>query len=359
MMQIVVFVLILSFLVLIHELGHYVVAKFFGMRVDEFGIGLPPRAKGMFTKWGTLFSLNWIPLGGYVRIFGEDPDDTVQANSPEAFFNKPIWQRAGVLLAGVFMNFLLGVVAFGAIYSYLGIPTKTDKVFIADVASGSPAEEAGLKVKEEIVEVSSGQKKIVFEGVEGFIKQLEPFKGKEITLSLKSGSGETREVKITPRAEPPKGQGALGVALSNIEMKKFVWWQMPFRGMVVGLGEAWAWGKEITSGLGSFVWGIVTGRGIPKDISGPIGIYEVSKQAFSVGMIAVVQFMAILSINLAVLNIMPFPALDGGRLFFLGVEMVIGKRLKNKFEGYVHTVGMVLLLTLMAVVTVRDVIKLF
>ena len=127
----------------------------------------------------------------------------------------------------------------------------------------------------------------------------------------------------------------------------------------MGLGEAWAWGKEITSGLGSFVWGIVTGRGIPKDISGPIGIYEVSKQAFSVGMLAVVQFMAILSINLAVLNIMPFPALDGGRLFFLGVEMVIGKRLKNKFEGYVHTVGMVLLLTLMAVVTVRDVIKLF
>ena len=147
-MQIVVFVLILSMLVLIHELGHYLVAKFFGMRVDEFGIGLPPRAKGLFTKWGTLFSLNWIPLGGFVKLYGEDPDDSVQANSPEAFFNKPIWQRALVLTAGVFMNFVLGIVLFGAVYSYLGIPTKTDKVLVMEVVSGSPADKVGLKPKD-------------------------------------------------------------------------------------------------------------------------------------------------------------------------------------------------------------------
>ncbi len=358
-MQIVVFVLILSLLVLIHEVGHYVVAKFFGMRVDEFGIGLPPRAKGLFTRWGTLFSLNWIPLGGFVKLYGEDPDDSVQANSPEAFFNKPILQRALVLLAGVFMNFLLGVFAFGAIYTYLGIPTKTDKVFIVEVASGSPAEIAGLKEKDQIVGVSFGKGIVKFEGVEGFIKQLEPLKGKEITLSLKNEKGEGRETKITPRQNPPVGQGSLGVALGNMEMKMYPLWERPFRGMWVGMGEAWAWGKEIVSGLGTFVWGIVTGKGIPKDIAGPVGIYNVSKQAYSVGFLAVIQFMAILSINLGVLNIMPFPALDGGRLFFLLVEMVIGKRLKNKFEGYVHTIGMVLLLTLMAVVTVRDIIKLF
>lgn len=358
-MQIVVFVLILSLLVLVHELGHYLVAKFFGMRVDEFGIGLPPRARGLFTKWGTLFSLNWIPLGGFVKLYGEDPDDEIQSNSPEAFFNKPILQRALVLLAGVFMNFLLGILAFGAIYTYLGIPTKTNKVFVVEVASGSPAEIAGLKAKDEIVGVTLGKEAVGFEGVSGFIKQLEPLKGKEISISLKNEKGEGREVKIVPRLNPPQGQGALGVALGDIEMKMYPMWERPFRGMWVGMGEAWAWGKEIVSGLGTFVWGILTGKGIPKDISGPVGIYKVSKQAYSVGFLAVIQFMAILSINLGVLNVMPFPALDGGRLFFLLVEMIIGKRLKNKFEGYVHTVGMILLLTLMAVVTVRDIIKLF
>lgn len=358
-MQILIFVLILSFLVLIHELGHYVVAKFFKMRVDEFGIGLPPRAKGLFTKWGTLFSLNWIPLGGFVKLYGEDPDDSVQASSPEAFFNKPIWQRAGVLLAGVIMNFLLGVVAFGVIYTHLGIPTKTDKVFVVEVVKDSPADLVGIRQKDQVLEIKADGKVVEFSKVEGFIKSLEPLKGKEVELKLGSEKGEVREVKVVPRKDPPAGQGALGVALGNVEMKKYPIWEMPFRGMAVGLNEAWAWGKEIASGLGGVLWGIVTGKGLPKDMAGPVGIYQVSKEAYRVGWVAVVQFMAILSINLAILNIMPFPALDGGRLFFLLVEMVIGKRLKNKFEGYVHTVGMVLLLSLMAVVTIRDIIRLF
>lgn len=358
-MQIIVFVLILSFLVLIHELGHYLVAKFFGMRVDEFGIGLPPRAKGLFTKWGTLFSLNWIPLGGFVKIYGEDPDDSVQRNSPEAFFNKPIWQRALVLTAGVFVNFLFGVIAFGVVYSYMGIPTKTDKVFVAEVAPDSPAYVAGIKVKEEIKAVKVKESPVTFVGIEGFIKELEPLKGSEIVLSILDEKGNVREVLATPRKDPPAGQGALGVTLSGMEMKKFPWWQMPFRGARVGLSEALAWGGEIVSNFKSLIGGIITGKGLPKDIAGPVGIYQVSKQAYQFGWVAVVQFMAILSINLAILNIMPFPALDGGRLFFLGIEMLVGKRLKNKVEGYVHTLGMVLLLSLMAVVTVRDIIKLF
>lgn len=349
-MQIIVFVLILSVLVLIHEIGHFVVAKWFKMRVDEFGIGLPPRARGLFTKWGTLFSLNWIPLGGFVKLYGEDPDDEIQAKDSQAFFNKPILQRAGVLLAGVFMNFFLGVLAFGAVYTYLGIPTKTDKVFIVEVAKDSPAEKANLKIKEEI---------LGFANIDDFVKRIEVAKGTEVRLQIKDEKGNVREVRVTPRVNPPAGQGGLGVALSDIEMKMYPVWERPFRGVVVGLKEAWAWGREIASGLGIVLWGVVTGKGLPKDMAGPVGIYQVSKQAYSFGWIAVMQFMAILSINLAILNVMPFPALDGGRLFFLLIEMVIGKRLKNKFEGYVHTIGMVLLLLLMAVVTVRDIIKLF
>lgn len=357
-MQIVVFVLMLSVLILVHELGHFFMAKLFKMRVEEFGIGLPPRAKKLFTSKGTLFSLNWLPLGGFVKLFGEDMEDPVQAGSPEAFFNKPIWQRAGVLTAGVVMNFLLGVFAFGIVYTYLGIPTKTDKVFVVEVAKNTPAESVGMKVDSEIKKITFEKKEIPFVGVDGFIKQVEPLKGKELELTLWEKNGKEYVVKIVPRVSPPQGEGALGVALSNIEMKMYPLWQRPFRGALVGLEEAWAWGKEIAINLGTVMWNLVTGKGLPKDVAGPIGIYQVSKQVYKVGWIATLQFMAILSINLAILNIMPFPALDGGRIFFLGVEMIIGKKLKNKIEGYVHTTGMVFLLGLMVLITVRDVIKL-
>lgn len=358
-MQILVFVLMLSILILVHEFGHYFMAKFFKMRVEEFGIGLPPRAKKLFTREGTLFSLNWLPLGGFVRLFGEDADDAVQASSPEAFFNKPIWQRAGVLMAGVIMNFVLGILAFGVVYTYLGIPTKTDKVLVVEVAKGSPAEAVGIKTESEIRKIIFENKEIAFGGVDGFIQQVEPLKGKTIQLRVLDKEGVEREVSVVPRLAPPDGEGALGVALSGVEMKMYPLWQRPFRGVVVGMQEAWAWGKEITMSLGKLLWGVITGQGVPKDVSGPIGIYQVSKQVYKVGWVAVVQFMAILSINLAILNIMPFPALDGGRLLFLGVEMIIGKKIKNRIEGYVHSVGMVFLIGLMVLVTVRDIIKLF
>lgn len=328
------------------------------MRVEEFGIGLPPRARKLFVNKGTLFSLNWLPIGGFVKLFGEDMDDPTQASSPEAFFNKPIWQRAGVLTAGVVMNFILGVLAFGVVYTYLGIPTKTDKVFVVEVGKGTPAELVGVKVESQVTKISFEDKEIAFSGVDGFIKQVEPLKGKEITLTLLEKDGQEEVVKIIPRVNPPQGEGALGVALSNIEMKMYPIWQRPFRGVVVGMEEAWAWGKEITTSLASLLWGIVTGKGVPKEVAGPIGIYQVSKEVTKIGWIATLQFMAILSINLAILNIMPFPALDGGRVVFLGIEKLIGKRLKNRIEGYVHAVGMYFLIGLMVLITVRDVIKL-
>jgi len=348
----------LSVLVLVHEFGHFIMARLFKMRVEEFGIGLPPRAKKLFTSKGTLFSLNWLPIGGFVKLFGEDMDDPVQAGSPEAFFNKPIWQRAGVLTAGVVMNFLLGVFAFGIVYTYLGIPTKTDKVIVVEVGKNTPAEAAGIKTDSQIKKITFENKDGVFSGVNGFIKQIDPLKGKEIELTLVTKEGKEQTVKIIPRLTPPQGEGALGVALSDIEMKMYPVWQRPFRGMVVGMTEAWAWGKEIAMSLGKLLWGILTGKGVPKDVAGPIGIYQVSKQVYKVGWVATLQFMAILSINLAILNIMPFPALDGGRVFFLGIEKIIGKKLKNRIEGYVHTVGMFFLIGLMVLITVRDVIKL-
>lgn len=357
-MQLIVFILMLSVLILIHELGHFLSARFFKMRVEEFGIGLPPRAIKLFKRKGTLFSLNWLPLGGFVKLYGEDMESPEQASSPEAFFNKPMWQRAVVLLSGVTMNFILGVIVFAVVYSYLGIPTKTDKVIIIEVSKDSPAEMAGIVADSQVKKIIFDNKEVMFEGIDGFIKQIDSLKGKELEIILASKDGVEKTVKIIPRISPPDGQGALGVALSGIEMKKFPWWQTPFRGIRVGLEEAWGWGKEIAKNLGVILYNLITGKGLPKDVAGPVGIYEVSKEVYKVGWIAVLQFMGILSINLAILNVMPFPALDGGRIVFLGVEKIIGKIRKNKIEGYVNTFGMIFLLGLMVLVTVKDVIKL-
>ena len=356
-MQIIVFVLILSVLVLIHEFGHFLMAKAFGMRVEEFGIGLPPRAKALFTKAGTLFSLNWLPVGGFVKLYGEDYEDETQLASKEAFFNKPVWQRALVLLAGVTMNFALGVLLFAAVYSYLGIPTKTNNIHILEVRKGSPAETAGFPVDSVIKKITFDHKDYTFSNVDEFIKIIDDFKGKKIEVTLAGKEGE-KVYEVTPRENPPAGEGAMGIALSNVEMKKYPWWQMPFRGMVIGMEEAVSWGKEILANLWMVVSRIFSGQGVPKDVSGPIGIYQVSKEVYKFGWTAVLQFMGVLSVNLAILNVMPFPALDGGRIAFLAVEKVIGKKRKNKIEGYVHTVGMIFLLVLMLLITARDIFRL-
>lgn len=357
MMQLLVFVLILSVLVLIHEFGHFLMAKAFGMRVEEFGIGLPPRAKALFTKAGTLFSLNWLPIGGFVKLYGEDYEDETQLASKEAFFNKPVWQRGLVLLAGVTMNFILGVLLFGVVYSYLGIPTETKNIHIIEVTKGSPAEKAGFILDSVIEKITYDKKDYTFPTTDDFVKTIEQFKGKEITITLRS-KGQDKAYSVVPRENPPAGEGALGVALSNTEMKKYPWWEMPFRGVAFGMKEALSWGKEILGNLWMVLYQIFSGKGVPKDVSGPIGIYQVSKQVYAFGWTAVLQFMGVLSVNLAILNVMPFPALDGGRIVFLAVEKIIGKRRKNRIEGYVHTVGMILLLVLMVLITARDIFRL-
>ena len=303
--------------------------------------------------------MNWLPLGGFVKLYGEDMENAEQASSPEAFFNKPIWQRACVLLAGVIMNFALGVFVFGIVYTHIGIPTTTNKVIIVDVVKGSPADKAGIAVESQVEKIVSGKTTVAFSGIDDFVKQVDSLKGKEIEITLLDKNGTEKMVKVTPRLNPPEGQGALGVALSNVEMKMYPIWQMPFRGMKVGLSEAWGWGKEIVGNLWLIIYNLFTGKGLPKDVSGPIGIYQVSKQVYAVGWVAVLQFMGILSINLAILNVVPFPALDGGRVAFLAIEKIIGKRRKNKIEGYVNTAGMIFLIGLMLLVTVKDVIKLF
>ncbi|MBI2310438.1 site-2 protease family protein [Candidatus Collierbacteria bacterium] len=364
MIQLIVFFLILSVLVLVHEFGHFISARIFGIRVEEFGFGLPPRAKKLFTKWGTVFTLNWLPIGGFVKLYGEEYShgDEIVAGEAGRFYDKPARVRAVVFVAGVIMNFLLGIFLFATVYSFVGIPVTTDRVRVEEIVADSPAEVAGLKIDDIVQKLSvSGKDPSTALGMteiketNQLVKLVTENAGREIELLVVAKDGSERTINVTPRKDPPAGQGALGIVLSNVELRKYPWWQMPFRGAVVGLSEAIAWGKDIASGLGHMVYGLVTGRGVPKDLSGPVGIYQVSGQVIKQGFLATLQFMGVLSINLAVLNILPLPALDGGHVFFLLIEKLIGKKRKNKIEGYVNTAGMIFLLSAMALITIRDV----
>jgi len=357
MVSIISFIIILSVLVLVHELGHFIMAKRAGILIEEFGFGLPPRLWGK--KIGeTIYSINWLPFGGFVKMLGEDSDEQIE-NKKElerTFFNKPKRVRVIILLAGVVMNFLLGIVLFGAIYTKVGIPEEVDYLIVTGIAKDSPAEKAGIKLEDKI----AGVEGVTEWGKEDLAKRFGEFtgqhKGEEISLRLEDG----REIKVVLRAETeiPEGQGALGIAVVNVDTVLYPYWQRPFRGMWVGLKEALAWGKEIIVSLGMMFYGLFRGE-VPKDVAGPVGIYQISQGVIKRGFLETLQFVAILSINLSILNLLPIPALDGGRLLFIAIESIFRKRIKPEIEQVIHLMGIALLIGLMILVTVNDVKRLF
>jgi len=357
MVSIISFIIILSVLVLVHELGHFIMAKRAGILIEEFGFGLPPRLWGK--KIGeTIYSINWLPFGGFVKMLGEDSDEQIE-NKKElerTFFNKPKRVRVIILLAGVVMNFLLGIVLFGAIYTKVGIPEEVDYLIVTGIAKDSPAEKAGIKLEDKI----AGVEGVTEWGKEDLAKRFGEYtgqhKGEEISLRLEDG----REIKVVLRAETeiPEGQGALGIAVVNVDTVLYPYWQRPFRGMWVGLKEALAWGKEIIVSLGMMFYGLFRGE-VPKDVAGPVGIYQISQGVIKRGFLETLQFVAILSINLSILNLLPIPALDGGRLLFIAIESIFRKRIKPEIEQVIHLMGIALLIGLMILVTVNDVKRLF
>lgn len=355
MMTLVIFLLILSVLVLVHELGHFLVAKKAGILVEEFGLGLPPRLWGK-KRGETVYSLNWLPIGGFVKLYGEDQPEAV--NPERAFFMQSKRVRLAVLLAGVAMNFVLGVAVFAIIYTKLGIPTPTETVRVVEVVPGTPADKAGIKPGEVVVAVGAEPVK----STDRFIELVGQSGGEKLQITL--GDGEAgkygRLVEVVPQAGAA-GSGRdweIGVVISNVEMKQFPVWQMPFRGAVVGVKEAWAWGVMIASGVGQMAGQLVVKGEAPHDVAGPVGIFQLTGTVKQAGIMALLQFMGVLSINLAVVNLLPLPALDGGRLGFLLVEAVTGKRVKPKWEKWIHAAGMVMLLTLMGWVTINDIVRL-
>ncbi|HVT01640.1 MAG TPA: RIP metalloprotease RseP [Patescibacteria group bacterium] len=356
LITVVAFIIVLSVLVLIHELGHYLTAKKFGVKVEEFGFGFPPRVIGK--KVGeTIYSLNLLPVGGFVKLYGEDAagGGSVKAtktkekwNTKKAFFARPAWQRATIILAGVIMNFILAVVLISYLFTFHGVAVPTENIKVVEVVDHSPASVAGLK-KDDLV-VSVNDQKI--NDTDSFVSLTRKSEGKPLILEIRR-NGQTFTKTIVPRTKFPKGEGPLGVAITNIEIKKYPWYQAPFYGTM----EAFKFSWMIIKGLIDMVGNLITGKGFA-GVAGPIGVAQLTGQAVSYGVDATLWFVALLSLNLAVVNVLPIPALDGGRLLFIIIEMITGKKVDSKYETMAHAIGLVVLLSLIVIITFFDVMRL-
>lgn len=351
---ILLFILILSVLVFAHEFGHFFVAKKAGIKVEEFGFGLPPRIWGK--KIGeTVYSINALPIGGFVKLLGEDqPEKVNKKDRKRAFFSQSKKLRVAALLAGVLMNFLLAILLFSFVYSKAGIPTQTQTVHIVGVAPESPAEKAGLR-EGDIVLFAAGQK---ITSSDDFLKITNDYLGKTLTLEV-AREKENLLFSLTPRQEQPEGEGPLGVVISSVEMKFYSLPKQIYLGVIYGFQEAIGWLSLIVGSLFSMFRNLLFRGTVPSDVAGPVGIFQITGEVGKTGLLPVLQFIGILSVNLAVINILPFPALDGGRLLFVIIEAITGRRVRGETERLVHTIGMAFLLFLFLIITVNDFKRLF
>lgn len=352
-MTVLIFILTLSILVLVHELGHFLMAKKMGVKVEEFGIGLPPKIFGI-KKGETLYTVNLLPIGGFVKLFGEEYSEvSYKTKKDRTFVNKKPWQKTLIVLGGVIGNFLLGWL----IFSYLvtqGIFVPTNKVIIEKVTKNSPAAYAGLKEKDIIIKLILQDNTINLTSSNTLIEETKKSSGKNIKLLVQRGQ-EQLTVSLVPRLNPPKGEGPLGIAITSFIEKKYPWYSAPYYGLV----EAFNITSKIASEIGKMFFGFITFQKQNVDVAGPIGIANLAGQAVKFGKNAFLQFLALLSLNLAIMNILPFPALDGGRLIFVLYEGITKKRPNKNFEKYTNITGFIILLSLAVLITINDIIKLF
>ncbi len=352
------FLIILTILVLIHELGHFLVARMIGVRVEEFGLGLPPRIWGK--KFGsTIYSINWLPIGGFVRLAGEDDPPSPEASAGKRsrstghyFWARSKKERSAILAAGVFMNFALAVALTAGLLVY-GVNEPSGVVHVERALPSSPAEKAGLLPGDILVSIAVSDKSLMLKTPAELINFVNEVKGREIRFIV-IRDGKEMMITAVPRVVVPPGEGPLGVAISDLEFKKYSLAEAPGKALSINLTRA----RDMLGSLGDTVVRLLTLQKLQTDVAGPIGIAQVTGQAVKFGWGAVLEFAAILSLNLAVLNVLPIPALDGGRLAFVFLEKILGRKAHPAFEKSTHQIGMIILLGLILLVSINDIIRL-
>jgi len=349
--SIIVFIIMIAVLVITHEFGHFIVAKKAGMKVEEFGFGFPPRIFGI-KKGETLYSINWIPLGGFVKIVGED---NTEHSDPRSFVNKGFWWKFATLIAGIFMNFVLAWVLY-SIGGVVGLPAEyspgdqvpahavlhSQGVTITDIEKNSPANKAGI-LSGDIVLNANGKS---FDTATNLVAYLKTQDGSTISFLLQRQGKQVTE-NVQSLANPPAGSGAVGIGISDVGILRYKWYAAPW----FGLQQTY----YITTSTISGLYGLIrSGEGL-SSLGGPVKIAQLTGEVTRLGLGYVIQFTAYLSVNLAILNIIPFPALDGGRILFLLIEKIRRKPNNPKIEAMVNTIGFLVLLALIALISIKDV----
>lgn len=386
-MTFIIFIIILGILVLVHELGHFLIAKKARVQVDEFGFGYPPRALKIGRKWGTLFSLNWIPFGGFVKILGENYEEdgvfqsfeseNIELSISDTEVKKNLrftevskkWQAA-ILVAGVTCNILFAWFLFSLGFM-IGLPTpvendygavvKNPVLMVVDIIPNSPAQNAGLEAGDKIKEVSllneKISKSISLSGVDLKPEAVSDFVNKssgQIEIQVDRG-GKILNFEITPETGIVEGKKIIGI---NMDMVGTL--SLPIHKAIYEGGKTTF---EITyltvRGIVGLIKDAVRWKADISQVAGPVGIVGLVGDASRLGFAYLITFTALISINLAIINLVPFPALDGGRLLFVVIEGVTKKKINPKFAGILNTVGFVILISLMLIVTYRDILKLF
>lgn len=348
-------------LIVLHEFGHFIWAKHFGVKVEEFGIGIPPRIFGR--KIGeTIYSLNLLPIGAFVRLYGEEEN----IKNPRSFTGKPIWQRALIIAGGVVTFWIVAFILLTVIAGKWGLPTAVEddashglidsKVQIIKVLPESPAEQAGLEMGDIIKQLTINNYQLSIDKVKQVQEFTEINKGKEVILTVQRGK-EVFETSLVPRISPPEEEGPIGIGLARIANKTYSWYEAPVQGAIVTATTTIA----IPYVLGGILWKAIKGKPIKEkvELRGPVGIGEMMSRAAEQGISHFLYFLAMISIFLAVFNILPIPVVDGGKLLFLGIEKVRGKPINEKFEQNISAVFFFLLITLMIWVTIKDIARLF
>jgi len=345
LLTILAFFLVFTIIALVHEFGHLIFAKRAGIAVPEFGLGFGPNLF-TFEKNGTLYKINALPILGYVKIAGIDEEEEGGKPVPvdQRYDRKSVWQKFMSIFAGAFMNLILGFLVYSFIFMFAGVPTGISNE-IAAISPGSEAAKIGLQTGDRLLAINNQQ----YKNSEDAIKFIHANPGKKIILTIEH-SGATKKIAATPTLNKKLKVGLIGFSLKPNYHKI-----NPFFAFYYGAKETLnlclvilvLLGKLFTGGMSVF------------DLAGPVGIAQVTGQYAQNGWVSFMSFVAFFSINVAVLNLLPLPALDGGRLFFLLIEAIRRKPINVELENKIHNVGMMILLGLIAVLTVNDLLRLF
>lgn len=361
-MSIILFLIILLVLVFVHEFGHFIVAKWAGMRVDKFAFGFPPK---IFSKkiGETEYSLNALPLGGYVSIYGENGEegDTAKTN-PRAFGNRPWYAQIAVLFAGVFMNMILAYfifvfISFGKLdvaiddTDFINRQKTDERTVIIDVDKKSPAYMAGLKAGDEIIEIKSSNKIASLKNATDTISFIHLNINNPITITYKNNNGAIASTTIAGVFGIIEGQKAVGISIERIGSIQTTF----VESLSLGFARTIDITKQTLVGLKDLAVHLFEGKKVLDTLSGPVGIAKMVGQASAFGLDTLLSFVAILSVNLAIFNLLPIPALDGGRIVMVLFETIFRRKINTNIFGWVNVASFALLILLMILVTIKDV----